>query len=747
MSVAELSLRANSFRERQHPVSPRPAGGGGAGASPGAPGAEDLQFDVGGTIYTMNRELIDRWPTSLLAELMTKFDKGELKGTRLDGFNQDPPQPMYLDRHPTAFSGIAKFYKTKGEVLEQPWTLSKDAWTAELRFFRLIGLGPTVDAAEAASLTLKQIGRPSKGHRRAMWDFLEDPRSSRLAKAFMVFGVLVIMTSILSLCLDTVYVLPHQTEIFTVLETSCILFFTAEYLLRLYATDGKLRFVKSTMNVIDLVAILPFYAGLFFGGVDGLSVVRVVRLVRIFRVFKFGASMRGLTVFKNTMVNSLDALLLLLFFVMLAVLLFGSVIFFSEHDEIRFDLPLKDGSARPRFCDHVSWKGCPACSGPGLPVCGGRQSDIVDDVLVEGTYDGTASTCEAVTGCVFVPAVEEACSGTPVYGGDCAADFKDQQGPRSACAHGCHYVAEVSALCLSQFEVHLASDAYATVPESCTGTATTGAERDCAKAFTGLSGQVACPAGCTYTPEVDRLGELQAHADGAQCPASEEFTRPLPPPWDRGGNGSGPPIFTSIPMGFWWTLCTMTSLGYGEIYPVTYVGRVVGGLASLAGLITLALPMVIIGQNFSDAYRVQSMVEEAASDAEEALIARREARAKMKFDEKFRKLRLGKKIGAFKRPGVTLVEAAPKPPAERESPPTSESPTAANIEEQLFPTPPKETPGDLAGGEAELAAELSAAELDASLYPVPEKAAAAAEATEEPKPALVPTPPAPREQD
>jgi len=33
------------------------------------------------------------------------------------------------------------------------------------------------------------------------------------------------------------------------------------------------------------------------------------------------------------------------------------------------------------------------------------------------------------------------------------------------------------------------------------------------------------------------------------------------------------------------------------------------------------------------------------------------------------------------------------------------------------------------------------------LYPVPEKAAAAAEATEEPKPALVPTPPAPREQD
>lgn len=705
-----MSLAEQSDWEgvEQQPVAPRPGGGQ---VERGGPGGECLLFNVGGTIYRINRDLIDRWPTALLAELMSKFDKGELKGTRLDGFNQDPPQPMYLDRHPTAFSGIAKFYLTKGEVLQQPWDISKDAWVAELRFFRVIGLGPTVDAAEAATHVLKQIGRPHGGHRRAMWDFLENPRSSCLAKSFMVVGLLVILVSILSLCLDTVYVLPHQARVFANLEAGCIIFFTLEYLARFYATDGKLRFVKATLNVIDLVAILPYYAGLLLaGGVDGLSVVRVVRLVRVFRVFKFGSSLRGLTVFRNTMVNSFDALVLLFFFVVLAILLFGSVIFFAERDDVRFDRPLYDGSARPRFCDHKSWQGCPSCTGGLLPECGGRQADIVDDKLIDGAYDGTRSTCEAVEGCTFIPAVEQSCAGVPsgaTDAPDCHGNFIELMGPRSACVDGCTFVEAEPARCITEFEWHLASEEYASKPEE------------------------------------TRFAELQAHpVHGAQCPTGEDFNASLLPPWDNSGLGSGDPIFTSIPMGFWWTLCTMTSLGYGEIYPVTYIGRVVGGLASLAGLITLALPMVIIGQNFSDAYRVQSMVEEAAADAEEALIARREARAKMKFEEKFRQIKTSAGLLKFRKTVVKKKDLTPQSNAgggvELDSPRgSSESPTADKLEAALFPTPPPEVKDEQETVETD---EVSSTVLD-SLYPEQAVASEAAEVT----PTLVPTPPPPRE--
>ena len=665
MSVAEISLRADSFKHAQMPVSPRTRPRARIDAS--APGlraadgddlpeeAVSLLFDVGGTIFPIERHLIERWPTSLLAELLMKFDKGELAGTRLDGFMQDPPQPMFLDRHPTAFSGIAKFYRSKGEVLEHPWTISKDAWNSELRFFRLIGLGPTVDAAEAASMVIKQLGRPRLGHRRLMWDFLEDPSSSCAAQGFMVFGVAVIVTSIISMSLDTVYIKPSDQELFANLEMSCILFFTAEYLVRMYATDGKMRFIKGRLNAIDLVAILPFYVGLLLpGGVDGLSVVRVVRLVRVFRVFKLGASMRGLTVFKNTMVNSFDALLLLLFFVMLAVLLFGAVIFFAERDDNRFDFPGADGNPLPRFCDHMSWEGCAECTGPGaeMPVCGGRQTDIVD-ALYTGTHPATQTSCEATAGCVFIPAVESSCTAqflgsvpnddTTVT--DCEAHFADFEGPRSACVHGCNFVEASPAACISAFEQHFFSEVYTPTEEACSGDSDDGRSGSCSARYVGLKGEKSCVdlgLSCTYTAAQDPaepLALLQAHqTHGAQCPTGASFTAPRPSPWSVAG-GYGAPIFTSIPVGFWWTICTMTSLGYGEIYPVTHIGRIVGGLASLAGLITLALPMVIIGQNFSDAYRVQSIVEEAQADAKEALTARREARAKMMFDEKFRKLK------------------------------------------------------------------------------------------------------------
>ena len=94
----------------------------------------ELLFDVGGTIFAIERHLIDRWPTSLLSELLKKSDADELRGTRLDGFCRSPPRPMFFDRHPVAFSGIQTFYRTRGEVLEAPWTVSRECWQSELRF-------------------------------------------------------------------------------------------------------------------------------------------------------------------------------------------------------------------------------------------------------------------------------------------------------------------------------------------------------------------------------------------------------------------------------------------------------------------------------------------------------------------------------------------------------------------------------------------------------------------------------------
>lgn len=56
----------------------------------------------------------------------------------------------------------------------------------------------------------------------------------------------------------------------------------------------------------------------------------------------------------------------------------------------------------------------------------------------------------------------------------------------------------------------------------------------------------------------------------------------------------------SIPEAMWWAITTLTTVGYGDVVPVTVVGRVIGGITMVAGLIMLALPIAIISSSFSE---------------------------------------------------------------------------------------------------------------------------------------------------
>lgn len=78
-----------------------------------------------------------------------------------------------------------------------------------------------------------------------------------------------------------------------------------------------------------------------------------------------------------------------------------------------------------------------------------------------------------------------------------------------------------------------------------------------------------------------------------------------------------PQVFADIPSAMWWAVVTMTTLGYGDMTPITPMGRVVGACTAVIGVGMIALPAGVLASGFSEAIRLRR--EEYAEKVEKVV--------------------------------------------------------------------------------------------------------------------------------
>lgn len=74
--------------------------------------------------------------------------------------------------------------------------------------------------------------------------------------------------------------------------------------------------------------------------------------------------------------------------------------------------------------------------------------------------------------------------------------------------------------------------------------------------------------------------------------------------------------FVDIPTTFWFTVVTMTSVGYGDMSPITPLGRLVASCIMLSGILTLAVPITLIGNKFHQAWVAKRQEKKLAAQME-----------------------------------------------------------------------------------------------------------------------------------
>ncbi len=150
-------------------------------------------------------------------------------------------------------------------------------------------------------------------------------------KLFDLLLLLAITLSVLVVAVESVGYFRHTYgNTLNAVEWVFTVLFTLEYVARLYCSARPLRYAFSFFGLVDLVAILPFYLGLFISGAESLAVVRALRLLRVFRILRLAQFVGEAKQLQSALFESRRKITVFLGAVLALVLTIGTLMYLIE---------------------------------------------------------------------------------------------------------------------------------------------------------------------------------------------------------------------------------------------------------------------------------------------------------------------------------------------------------------------------------------------------------------------------------
>ncbi|XP_070765464.1 potassium voltage-gated channel subfamily V member 2-like [Enoplosus armatus] len=336
---------------------------------------KSININVGGKVFHIPKQCATRYPQTRIGSLALCRDRAKLLAL-CDDYSVRKNE-FFFDRDPAFFHHICHFY-TSGVlwIIQEMCPINFEEeiayWGLSLKDTQLccwmvfeekvdeVKDNLKVDKELMAEIEVKYDDECFKdmifgNMRKILWNVVEDPYSSTLAKAFTVLSNLFVLFSIVAMTLNTVeelqmYKINGKTHMEWV-EIITIVFFTFEYLIRLVTTPDILMFLKSGLNFVDMVAVMPYFAQIVFEAftdaedinaqedlramarVSKLShVLKVVKLLRIFRILKLARHSTGMRAFGFTLRQCYQQASCILLFIAMGIFTFSALLHSAERE-------------------------------------------------------------------------------------------------------------------------------------------------------------------------------------------------------------------------------------------------------------------------------------------------------------------------------------------------------------------------------------------------------------------------------